>query len=60
MVLTFIVFSPSLQVVKLVNEVYHLYNKHQYPFVVLNICVDSGKLQVIFSNFSKGYNFIEK
>uniref|UniRef100_A0A8B9M6M1 PMS1 homolog 2, mismatch repair system component n=1 Tax=Accipiter nisus TaxID=211598 RepID=A0A8B9M6M1_9AVES len=41
MVLTFIVFSPYLQVVKLVNEVYHLYNKHQYPFVVLNICVDS-------------------
>uniref|UniRef100_A0A8C4VEU1 Mismatch repair endonuclease PMS2 n=1 Tax=Falco tinnunculus TaxID=100819 RepID=A0A8C4VEU1_FALTI len=29
------------RVVKLVNEVYHLYNKHQYPFVVLNICVDS-------------------
>ncbi|NWS51570.1 PMS2 endonuclease, partial [Chunga burmeisteri] len=29
------------KVVKLVNEVYHLYNKHQYPFVVLNICVDS-------------------
>ncbi|KAM6250026.1 mismatch repair endonuclease PMS2 isoform 2-T2 [Porphyrio hochstetteri] len=29
------------KVVKLVNEVYHQYNKHQYPFVVLNICVDS-------------------
>ncbi|XP_075292857.1 mismatch repair endonuclease PMS2 [Opisthocomus hoazin] len=29
------------KVVKLVNEVYHLHNKHQYPFVVLNICVDS-------------------
>ncbi|NXS67927.1 PMS2 endonuclease, partial [Pandion haliaetus] len=29
------------KVVKLVNEVYHLYNKHQYPFVVLNICVGS-------------------
>ncbi|NXG34863.1 PMS2 endonuclease, partial [Dromaius novaehollandiae] len=29
------------KVAKLVNEVYHLYNKHQYPFVVLNICVDS-------------------
>ncbi|NXI93415.1 PMS2 endonuclease, partial [Psophia crepitans] len=29
------------KVVKLVNEVYHLYNKHQYPFVVLNISVDS-------------------
>ncbi|NWS44692.1 PMS2 endonuclease, partial [Probosciger aterrimus] len=29
------------KVVKLVNEVYHVYNKHQYPFVALNICVDS-------------------
>ncbi|KAM6407616.1 mismatch repair endonuclease PMS2 [Rhynochetos jubatus] len=29
------------KVVKVVNEVYHFYNKHQYPFVVLNICVDS-------------------
>ncbi|XP_032053816.1 mismatch repair endonuclease PMS2 [Aythya fuligula] len=29
------------KVVKVVNEVYHLYNKHQYPFVVLNISVDS-------------------
>ncbi|XP_040430455.1 mismatch repair endonuclease PMS2 isoform X1 [Cygnus olor] len=29
------------KVVKVVNEVYHLYNKHQYPFIVLNICVDS-------------------
>ncbi|NWJ03899.1 PMS2 endonuclease, partial [Crypturellus undulatus] len=32
--------DPS-KVAKLVNEVYHLYNKHQYPFVVLNVCVDS-------------------
>lgn len=46
--LSFIVSLPSLQVVKLVNEVYHSYNKHQYPFVVLNICVDSGKLGMIF------------
>ncbi|NXU58525.1 PMS2 endonuclease, partial [Turnix velox] len=29
------------KVVKIVNEVYHMYNKHQYPFVVLNVCVDS-------------------
>ncbi|KAM9179368.1 mismatch repair endonuclease PMS2 [Mergus octosetaceus] len=29
------------KVVKVVNEVYHLYNKHQYPFIVLNISVDS-------------------
>ncbi|NXK92449.1 PMS2 endonuclease, partial [Formicarius rufipectus] len=29
------------KVVKIVNEVYHLHNKHQYPFVALNIGVDS-------------------
>uniref|UniRef100_A0A8C9EI43 Mismatch repair endonuclease PMS2 n=1 Tax=Pavo cristatus TaxID=9049 RepID=A0A8C9EI43_PAVCR len=29
------------KVIKLVNEVYHSYNKHQYPFIVLNVCVDS-------------------
>lgn len=28
---------------KLVNEVYHMYNRHQYPFVALNISVASGK-----------------
>ncbi|XP_068940994.1 mismatch repair endonuclease PMS2 isoform X2 [Petaurus breviceps papuanus] len=26
---------------RLVNEVYHLYNRHQYPFVVFNISVNS-------------------
>lgn len=25
------------------NEVYHSYNRHQYPFVALNIAVASGK-----------------
>ncbi|XP_021562061.1 mismatch repair endonuclease PMS2 isoform X3 [Carlito syrichta] len=30
------------KVSRLVNEVYHTYNRHQYPFVVLNISVDSG------------------
>ncbi|NXP80548.1 PMS2 endonuclease, partial [Ramphastos sulfuratus] len=34
------------KVVKLVNEVYHSYNKHQYPFVVLNICVDSECIDI--------------
>ncbi|NWI85745.1 PMS2 endonuclease, partial [Pitta sordida] len=29
------------KVVKIVNEVYHFYNRHQYPFVALNIGVDS-------------------
>lgn len=41
----------NLQVIKLVNEVYHMYNKQQYPFVALNISVASGKqtasLQII-------------
>uniref|UniRef100_G3P4L0 PMS1 homolog 2, mismatch repair system component n=1 Tax=Gasterosteus aculeatus aculeatus TaxID=481459 RepID=G3P4L0_GASAC len=32
-----------LKVTKLVNEVYHMYNRHQYPFVALNIAVASGK-----------------
>ncbi|XP_063284941.1 mismatch repair endonuclease PMS2 [Pelobates fuscus] len=30
-----------VKVSKVVNEVYHMYNRHQYPFVVLNICVNS-------------------
>ncbi|XP_063790546.1 mismatch repair endonuclease PMS2 isoform X2 [Pseudophryne corroboree] len=29
------------KVSKVVNEVYHSFNRHQYPFVVLNICVNS-------------------
>ncbi|XP_006889823.1 PREDICTED: mismatch repair endonuclease PMS2 [Elephantulus edwardii] len=29
------------KVSRLVNEVYHMYNRHQYPFVVLNVAVDS-------------------
>ncbi|XP_023569318.1 mismatch repair endonuclease PMS2 [Octodon degus] len=32
------------KVSRLVNEIYHMYNRHQYPFVVLNISVDSGNL----------------
>lgn len=36
-------FLSNLQVIKLVNEVYHMYNRHQYPFVALNISVASGK-----------------
>ncbi|NXI39020.1 PMS2 endonuclease, partial [Galbula dea] len=34
------------KVVKLVNEIYHSYNKHQYPFVVLNVCVDSECIDI--------------
>ncbi|XP_029802915.1 mismatch repair endonuclease PMS2 [Suricata suricatta] len=34
------------KVTRLVNEVYHMYNRHQYPFVVLNISVDSDCVDV--------------
>ncbi|XP_016064287.1 PREDICTED: mismatch repair endonuclease PMS2 [Miniopterus natalensis] len=34
------------KVSRLVNEVYHMYNRHQYPFVVLNISVDSGCVDI--------------
>uniref|UniRef100_A0A665WN39 PMS1 homolog 2, mismatch repair system component n=1 Tax=Echeneis naucrates TaxID=173247 RepID=A0A665WN39_ECHNA len=33
-------------VTKLVNEVYHMYNRHQYPFVALNIAVASECVDV--------------
>ncbi|XP_073399173.1 mismatch repair endonuclease PMS2 [Dendrobates tinctorius] len=29
------------KVIKIVNEAYHSFNRHQYPFVALNICVNS-------------------
>lgn len=32
-----------LQVSKLINEVYHMFNRQQYPFVALNISVASGE-----------------
>nr|XP_046234187.1 mismatch repair endonuclease PMS2 isoform X2 [Scatophagus argus] len=35
-----------LKVTKLVNEVYHMYNRHQYPFVALNIAVASDCVDV--------------
>nr|XP_031532649.1 mismatch repair endonuclease PMS2 isoform X3 [Vicugna pacos] len=34
------------KVSRLVNEIYHMYNRHQYPFVVLNISVDSECVDV--------------
>uniref|UniRef100_A0AAA9SBS0 PMS1 homolog 2, mismatch repair system component n=1 Tax=Bos taurus TaxID=9913 RepID=A0AAA9SBS0_BOVIN len=34
------------QVSRLVNEVYHMYNRHQYPFVVLNVSVDSACVDI--------------
>ncbi|KAM4525105.1 mismatch repair endonuclease PMS2 isoform 2-T2 [Odontesthes bonariensis] len=35
-----------IKVTKLVNEVYHTYNRHQYPFVALNITVASECVDV--------------
>ncbi|XP_029311677.1 LOW QUALITY PROTEIN: mismatch repair endonuclease PMS2 [Cottoperca gobio] len=35
-----------VKVTKLVNEVYHMYNRHQYPFVALNIAVASECVDV--------------
>ncbi|KAJ3607544.1 hypothetical protein NHX12_024595 [Muraenolepis orangiensis] len=37
--------DPS-KVTKLVNEVYHMFNRHQYPFVALNITVASECVDV--------------
>uniref|UniRef100_A0A3Q1M1S8 Mismatch repair endonuclease PMS2 n=1 Tax=Bos taurus TaxID=9913 RepID=A0A3Q1M1S8_BOVIN len=37
--------DPS-KVSRLVNEVYHMYNRHQYPFVVLNVSVDSACVDI--------------
>ncbi|XP_041671276.1 mismatch repair endonuclease PMS2 [Cheilinus undulatus] len=37
--------DPS-KVIKVVNEVYHMYNRHQYPFVALNITVASECVDV--------------
>ncbi|XP_026543153.1 mismatch repair endonuclease PMS2 [Notechis scutatus] len=34
------------KVSKVVNEVYHMYNRHQYPFIVLNVCAESGCVDI--------------
>uniref|UniRef100_A0A7N9AZN2 PMS1 homolog 2, mismatch repair system component n=1 Tax=Mastacembelus armatus TaxID=205130 RepID=A0A7N9AZN2_9TELE len=36
----------AFSVTKVVNEVYHMYNRHQYPFVALNIAVASECVDV--------------
>ncbi|MEQ2165528.1 hypothetical protein GOODEAATRI_017782 [Goodea atripinnis] len=48
------IFGPK-QVSKLTNEVYHMYNRHQYPFVALNIAVASASASkdVLFSGDNK-------
>lgn len=35
-----------LKVSKLVNEVYHSYNRHQYPSIVLNITIQSSQIDI--------------
>ena len=32
-----------VKVSRIVNEVYHMYNRHQYPFVLLDISLARGK-----------------
>ncbi|KAK9393142.1 mismatch repair endonuclease PMS2 [Crotalus adamanteus] len=34
------------KVSRLVNEVYHMYNRHQYPFILLNVCAESGCVDI--------------
>uniref|UniRef100_A0A673AJ51 PMS1 homolog 2, mismatch repair system component n=1 Tax=Sphaeramia orbicularis TaxID=375764 RepID=A0A673AJ51_9TELE len=40
------VYGRFTLVTKLVNEVYHMYNRHQYPFVALSITVASDCVDV--------------
>ncbi|XP_064627462.1 mismatch repair endonuclease PMS2-like [Lineus longissimus] len=35
-----------LKVSRTINEVYHMYNRHQYPFAVLNICLSKESVDV--------------
>ena len=35
-------YEWSVQLVKAVNEVYHMYNRHQYPCVILNVITARG------------------
>lgn len=42
----------------MVNEVYHMYNRHQYPFVALNITVASGeKIAISKTDVISGRSF---
>ncbi|KAJ6659700.1 hypothetical protein lerEdw1_018413 [Lerista edwardsae] len=36
-----------VKVSRVVNEVYHMYNRHQYPFIVLDIRADSGNFKAL-------------
>ncbi|KAL7979226.1 hypothetical protein Chor_015250 [Crotalus horridus] len=39
-------FFSLAKVSRLVNEVYHMYNRHQYPFILLNVCAESGCVDI--------------
>ena len=32
------------KVSRVINEMYHVYNRHQYPFIMLDISLSRGKL----------------
>ena len=52
----------SFQIIKVVNEVYHSYNRHQNPFVAINISMDKGWSAICSHTLSyviKSRNFIE-
>ena len=34
------------KVSRLINEMYHMFNRHQNPFVFLNISLNSGKIHI--------------
>ncbi|KAL5019084.1 hypothetical protein ScPMuIL_004806 [Solemya velum] len=36
----------SVKLVKVINDVYHQYNRHQYPFVVMDITIDRESVDV--------------
>ncbi|GAB1597623.1 mismatch repair endonuclease PMS2 [Argonauta hians] len=36
----------SVKLSKIVNDVYHMYNRHQYPFVVLQLNITKGSVDV--------------
>ena len=40
-------YTLYFQLSKVVNEVYHQYNRHQYPFVVLKINAEKGKIILV-------------
>ena len=42
------------QLSKVVNEIYHQYNRHQYPFVSLIVNMEKGKISGDFTLLPSG------